>query len=190
MAAPDDVRLVEQARAGSRQALGELVSRHEGAMLAIARSYFASEADVEDAVQEAFVKAYRKLSQLEAGSRFAGWLARITVNTCLDILKSKSEKVSLEQFATTVQLHPRLGQIQFTPATLASRGERSDLVKAAVGRLPEDLRVVVMLYFGEGMTYDQIAEYLDTTFSTVQGRLHRAKQALKKVLKGLHSPQF
>jgi RNA polymerase sigma-70 factor (ECF subfamily) len=190
MAAPDDATLVEKARTGDKQAFGELVSRHEGAMFAIARSYFASEADVEDAVQEAFVKAYQRLSQLEAGSRFAGWLARITANTCIDTLRSKSEKVSLEQFATTVQLHPRLGQIQFTPATLASRGERSDMVRAAVGRLPEDLRVVVMLYFGEGMTYDQIADYLDTTFSTVQGRLNRAKQALKKVLKGLRSPQL
>ena len=187
MAAPDDRTLVEQAKAGDQDSFGQLLSRHESAMLAIARSYFASEADVADAVQEAFVKAFQKLGQLKAGDRFAGWLTRITVNTCLATLRSRSDKVSLEQFATTVQLRPRLGQVQFTPATLASKGERSDLVKAAIGRLPEDLRVVLMLRFGEDMTYDQVAEYLDVAPSTVQGRLHRAKQALRKTLRTLGS---
>jgi len=144
---PHDATLVAQARAGDQEAFGQLVSRHEKAMFAIARSYFASEADVEDAVQEAFVKAFQSLAQLEADSRFAAWMARITVNTCLDLIRSRSGKVSLGQFASTVQLRPRLGQTQFTPAMLAVRGERSDFVKAAIGRLPEELRVVLMLRF-------------------------------------------
>jgi RNA polymerase sigma-70 factor (ECF subfamily) len=185
MAAPDDPARVARARAGDRQAFGDLVARHEKAMLAIARSYFASEADAEDAVQEAFVKAFQSLDQLEADSRFAGWVARITVNTCLNIIRSRSDRVSLADFATSVQLRPRLGQTQFTPASLAGKGESADLVKAAIGRLPEELRVVLMLRFGEDMSYEQIADYLDVPAPTVQGRLHRAKEALKKSLKAL-----
>ena len=68
MAAPEDRTLVERARSGDQEAFGQLVSRHERAMFAIARSYFASAADAEDAVQEAFVKAFQSLAQLEAGS--------------------------------------------------------------------------------------------------------------------------
>jgi RNA polymerase sigma-70 factor (ECF subfamily) len=185
MSAPDDAVLVIQARAGDQEAFGQLVARHEKAMLAIARSYFASDADAEDAVQDAFVKAFQNLDQLETDSRFAAWLARITANISLNMIRSRSEKVSLAQFASTVQLHPRLGQTQFTPASLASKGERSDVVKAALGRLPEDLRVVLMLRFGEDMSYEQIAQYLDVTPSTVQGRLHRGKEALKAALNTL-----
>jgi len=187
MSAPDDDQVVERARSGDRQAFGQLVCRHEKAMLAIARSYFASEADVEDAVQEAFVKAYQNFSQLEAAGRFPGWLARITVNTCLNMLRSQSDRVSLAAFASTVALNPRLGQAQFTPATLASQSEQAVFVRAAIGRLPEDQRVVLMLHFGEDMTYEQMAAYLDVPPPTVQGRLHRAKEALKKMLRTLGS---
>jgi RNA polymerase sigma-70 factor (ECF subfamily) len=182
MSSPDDATLVARAKAGDRDAFGQLVSRHERAVFAIARSYFASEADAEDAVQEAFVKAFETLGQLESDRCFAAWVARITVNVCLATLRSRTDKVSLTQFASTAQLHPRLGQEQLTPAMLASRGERSDLIKAALGRLVEDQRVVLMLRFGEEMTYEQMAEYLDVPATTVQGRLHRAKEALRKIL--------
>jgi RNA polymerase sigma-70 factor (ECF subfamily) len=182
--AADDQSLVALARRGDTEAFGDLVSRHERAMLAVARAYFASEADAEDAVQDALVKAFRCLDQLRDGSRFSGWLTRITVNTCLDTLRSRTDKRSLADFATSIPLHPRLGQERFTPATLASRSERSERLRAAIGRLPEDQRVVVMLRYGEDMSYDQVADYLDVPPSTVQGRLRRAKRALKAVLSG------
>jgi len=187
MAAPDDTALVARAKTGDQEAFGHLVARHERAMFAIARSYFASEADAEDAVQEAFLNAFQSLGQLEADGRFAAWLARITVNACLATLRSRTDKISLAQFASTAQLHPRMGQEQFTPAMLASRGERSALIKVAMGRLPEDQRIVLMLRFGEEMAYEQIAAYLDIPATTVQGRLHRAKEALRRVLKTLGS---
>jgi len=189
MAATDDYALVLLARNGDPQAFGQLVARHERAMLAVARAYFASAADAEDAVQDAFVKAFRSLGQLEEGGRFGGWLMRITVNTCLDTLRSKSHAVSLADFATSVPLRPRLGQMHLTPSTLASRSERSGLLRAAIGRLPEDQRVVVMLRYGGDMSYEQMADYLDVPSSTVEGRLRRAKRALKELLGGLETSE-
>ena len=180
----DEGALVSRAKAGDRDAFGELVERHGGAMLAIARAYFASEADAEDAVQDAVVKVWRGLERFATGTSFAAWVARITVNTCLNILRARSDKLSLADFASTAQLKPRLGQPQLTPATLASRGEEAELLKAAIGRLPEPQRVVLMLRYAEDMTYDQIAAYLDVPPSTVRGRLYTAKQALNKVLSG------
>jgi len=185
MPAPDDGTLVEQARGGDREAFGKLVLRHTRAMFAIARAYFASEADAEDAVQDAFVKAFRTLAQLREASRFAGWLARITVNTCVDILRSRSDRVSLADFATSVPLFPRLGQQHSTPSTLASKAERAELLRAAIGRLPEDQRVAIMLRYAGEMSYEQMAAYLDVPLTTVESRLHRAKVALKEILKPL-----
>ncbi len=178
----DDATLVARAQRGDREAFGELVARHQRAMYAIGRAYFASEPDAQDAVQDAFVRAFQALGQLEANGRFAAWMARITVNTCLEALRTSKDKVSLSVFATTVQLYPRLGQEMFTPSTLASHHEHSDLLRAAVGRLPEDQRVPLLLRYLEDMSYEQIAAYLDVPASTVRGRLHQAKQALRTLL--------
>jgi len=189
MARADDRELVASARRGDTEAFGELVSRHERAMLAVARAYFASEADAEDAVQSALLKAFRHLDQLKDGAKFSGWLLRTTVNTCLDTLRSRTDKRSLADFATSVQFHPRVGQLDFTPATLASRSERSEMLRAAIGRLPEDQRVAVMLRYGEDMSHEQMAEYLDVPPTTVQGCLRRAKAALRELMSGHDAAQ-
>jgi len=183
-----DDGLVARAKAGDKDAFGELVNRHQKAMLAIARSYFASESDAEDAVQDAFVKAYERLGQLGNDRAFSAWMTRITRNVCVDTLRSRTDKVSLNDFASTARLRLRRGGPQFTPSTLASREERSEFVRAAIGHLPEDQRIVLMLQFGEEMTYEQIAEYLGLPVTTVQGRLHRAKRALRSVLRTLRGP--
>ena len=185
MDAPSDGNLVLRAKQGEREAFGQLVSRHQRALLAVARAYFASEADAQDAVQDAFVRAFQALGQLAAPERFAGWMTRITVNTCLATLRSSKDKVSLSEFATTVQLYPRQGPEQLTPATLASNHEHRDLLRAAIGFLPEDQRVALLLRYLEDMSYDQIAGYLDVPLSTVRGRLYKAKRVLRKMLETL-----
>ena len=154
-------------------------------MLAVARGHFASAADAEDAVQDSLVKAFRALHQLRDDGKIARWLMRITINTCRNTLRTRTDKQSLADFATSVPLRQRLGQEQFTPATLASQAERTDQLRAAIGRLPEDERAVVMLRYGQDMTYAQVADYLDIPPTTVQSRLRRAKRALKEMLGSL-----
>lgn len=183
--ATDEGGLVARAKAGDDEAFGELVARHQRAMFAIARAYFASEADAEDSVQEAFVRAFESLSQLNDNTRFAAWLARITGNVCLATLRERTDKVSLADFASTAQLKPRLGQVHLTPAALASQNEEAEQLKVAIGRLSEAQRVAVMLRYAAGMTYNEIAAYLDVPYSTIVGRLHTAKQALKQMLAAL-----
>jgi RNA polymerase sigma-70 factor (ECF subfamily) len=189
MSEVEDTDLVARAKDGDREAFGRLITRHGRAMLALARAYFASEADAEDAVQDAVVKAFRALAQLADNARFAAWMARTTVNTCLNILAARRNKLSLEQFASTVQLHRPLRETSLTPAALARRGEETDLLKAAIGRLPEDQRQALMLRYVEDMGYDDIAAYLDVPPSTVRGRLYTAKQTLKGLLDGLDIPE-
>jgi RNA polymerase sigma-70 factor (ECF subfamily) len=151
-------------------------------MLVVARAYFASQEDAQDAVQEAFVEAFRALGKLRDGQSFAAWLTTITVRECLNILRTRTDKVSLEAYSSTAFLKPRLGQEQLTPATLASRTEEREVVMAALGLLPDSLRVVLMLRYAEHLSYDSIAGYLGVPASTVRGRLERAKQALCKAL--------
>jgi RNA polymerase sigma-70 factor (ECF subfamily) len=184
-----DAELVLRAKEGAGEAFGELVRRHEGAMLAIARAYFVSEADAQDAVQEAFLKAFRALHGLDKNHSFAGWLASITAHTCVDTLRARSDRVSLADYATTAQLRPRLGQPQLTPATLASKGEEAQNLWIAIGRLPEAQRIVVLLRYMEHMTLQRIADYLGVPVSTVRGRLYEATRALRKMLKTRLRPE-
>jgi RNA polymerase sigma-70 factor (ECF subfamily) len=188
MVQADDGSLVAQAKAGDQEAFGALVTRHGRAMLALARAYFASEADAEDAVQDAVLRAFNALAKLEDNDRFAAWLARITVNTCLTTLTRRTDKVSLADFATTVEGRRRLRQTTLTPAALASQDEESELLKAAIGRLPEEQRVAVMLRYAEGMSYKEMARYLDVPLSTVRGRLYMAKLTLRELLGPLDTP--
>jgi RNA polymerase sigma-70 factor (ECF subfamily) len=182
--AADDASLVLLGCKGDRRAFGELVVRHERAMLAVARAYFASEADAEDAVQDAFVQACGALDGLRDPSRFAAWLTRITINASLAILRARRDKQSLADFASTVSLRPRVQSEQLTPATLATKSEEAEQVKAAIGRLPEAQRVVIMLRYAADMTYDELAAYLGVPASTVRGRLHLARTTLKALLDG------
>jgi RNA polymerase sigma-70 factor (ECF subfamily) len=186
-AAVVDAELVLRAQGGDSEAFGQLVGRHEHALLAIARAHFASEADARDAVQEAFLKAFKALGRLQDSQRFAAWLATIAVNTCRDILRSFSDKVSLTEFSSTASLRPRLGQEYLTPSSLSSKSEEAELVRIAIGRLPEEQRIVLMLRYVEHMTYEGAAAYLDVPPSTVRGRLYHAKRALRGLLEdGIH----
>ena len=151
-------------------------------MLAIARAYFASDADAEDAVQEASATVCRQLDQLRDDGRFAGWLATITRNACRQILRTQKDKLSLADFATSAQFHRRVGSTPLTPAALARQHEATDLLWVAIGRLPENHRVALMLRYSEDMSYEQIANYLDVSLASVRNRLHRAKRALEAML--------
>jgi RNA polymerase sigma-70 factor (ECF subfamily) len=156
-------------------------------MFAIARSYFASEESAEDAVQDAFLKAFQAIGQLEDGSRFAGWVAKITMTTCIRALQARARPLSLADFASSASVTLRVGQRSLTPATLVSKAEHAELVKAALGRLPENQRVVLLLRYAENLSYDQIASYTECSLSTVRGRLYCARHALRHILKELET---
>jgi len=107
------------------------------------------------------------------------------MNTCLDTLRARKDKQSLADFATSVPLRARFGGPQLTPASLASRSEETEMLRVAIGRLPEPQRIVVMLRYGSELSYEQIAEYLNLPVTTIDSRLHKAKLALRKMLKPL-----
>lgn len=181
----DDAQLVRKAKRGERDAFDELARRHERAMLAVARAYFASDSDAQDAAQTAFLKAFQSLGDLQNGRCFASWLMRITVRVSLDILRARSDKVPLADLSSRIEVKPRVRAADLTPASLAVKNEEAELVRAAVGGLPEEQRIVLMLRYTEQMSYKTVAEYLNVPVSTVRGRLYKAKLALGRALKAL-----
>ncbi len=183
-----DEELVAQLRAGDPRAFETLVRTHSGPMLRTARRYLRAEEDARDAVQEAFISAFRSIRKFESTSRISTWLHRIVINASL--MKLRTQRRHPEE--DIEQLLPRFTEDghQVEPAVawheradvILERAELSRLVRNAIEQLPETYRVVLLLRDIEELSTEEAAELLDITPNALKIRLHRARQALRALL--------
>jgi RNA polymerase sigma-70 factor (ECF subfamily) len=183
-----DRALLERLRAGEDDAFRELVEASTGPMLAVARRFLRNEDDARDAVQDAFLSAFRALERFEGDALLSTWLHRITINACLMKLRTRRRRPEgriddwLPGFLEDGRLAgPRESWQRRADAILESQQSRR-LVNDAIGRLPDIYRTVLILRDIEGFDTEQTAEALDLTVPAVKTRLHRARQALKGLL--------
>ena len=185
--AADEKRLVDGLRAGDDAAYEALVRAYGGRMLAVAQRFLRNEDDARDAVQDAFLSAFRSIDRFQGDARVSTWLHRIVVNAALMKLRSRRRKP--EQ--SIEDLLPRYlddGHMERTAApwaepdrALEEKGLRG-LVREAIGQLPESYRTVLLLRDIEELDTEEAAAALDLTPSAVKTRLHRARQALRTLL--------
>ncbi len=186
--AQDEHSLLRRLRAGEDAAFAELVRRNSARMLAVARRMLRSEEDARDALQEAFLQAFRGIDRFEAGARLSTWLHRIAINACLMKLRTRARKPeqSIEQllprfYADGHRIDPGPPWRSEGPDPLESREVRA-LVRASIDRLPEIYRSVLLLRDIEELSTEETAQLLDVKADTVKVRLHRARQALRALL--------
>jgi RNA polymerase sigma-70 factor (ECF subfamily) len=184
----DDQRYLEELRAGEPAAYEQLIQEHGPRMLAVAMRFLRNEEDARDAVQEAFVSAFRSLSSFEAGSRLSTWLHRIVVNASLMKLRSRRRKPEesldglLPRFSDDGHRSGPSPPWQETAETALERREVRELVRRTIDELPETYRAVLLLRDIEGFDTEQAARLLGVTPNAVKVRLHRARQALRTLL--------
>lgn len=177
---------------GDRLAAGRcfatLIDRHQRRATRIAYYYLRDAADVDEAVQDAFVKAFNNLGSFRAEVCFELWFTRILVNGCLDRLKSRARW--RRRFVRTGDTEPeQRDQIEGRPALDASpetellRSERRAELLAAVDRLPERQRTVIVLSQLEGHSTREVATLLELREATVRVHLFRAIRTLRKLLR-------
>ncbi|MDE0645183.1 MAG: RNA polymerase sigma factor, partial [Gammaproteobacteria bacterium] len=177
----NDTYYILQCLQGNANAFEPLVRRYQNAAFAVAMGFLRDRTDAEDVVQDAFVAAYCKLSQLKDPSIFGSWLHRIVVNRCKEW--SRRKKVS-----RLVRVDPDVDHIR-DEFSVADRIHREYLecleLWDEVERLPEHYRQVVNMYYYTGFTLKEIAAFLDIPESTAKGRLYQSRVRLKNAL----SPQ-
>lgn len=183
-----DADLVNRIRAGDPQACEELVRCNAARMLSVARRYLKCEHDAADAVQGAFLSAFRNLGSFGSQSRLSTWLHRILVNVCLMKLRSSRSRacVSIEPLLPTFDDtgHRICGRSTWTdpPPSQLQTAELRAKVRACIQQLPDPYRVVLLLRDIEELDTQETAERLGLSIAAVKVRLHRARQALRSLL--------
>ncbi len=190
-ASPDygETELVARLQARDASAYAELVRAQGPRMLAVARRLLRSDDDAADAVQEAFISAFRAIGNFEGGAKLSTWLHRIVVNASLMRLRNRTRRpeVSIDE------LLPKFvddgGHIDEPrewrspePLDALERRETRELVRGLIDQLPGDYRTVLLLRDIEGLDTKETAEVLGVTPNAAKIRLHRARLALRTLL--------
>jgi RNA polymerase sigma-70 factor (ECF subfamily) len=184
--AADEAELLGRLRAGDERAFEVLIRESTPHLLEVARRYFRCESDAEDAVQDAFLSAFRAIDRFEGGSRLSTWLHRITINACLMKLRASSRRPA-ESIEDLLPTFDETGHHVRTPTTWRAgetleAAEMRELVRSCIDRLPEPFRMALMLRDIEGLETKEAAEMLGLTEAALKTRLHRARQALRTLL--------
>jgi len=178
-----DADFVARLQAGDSGAFEALVRRESGPLLRVARRFLRSEEDARDALQDAFVAAFKSIGRFASNSRLSTWLHRILINACLMRLRAQRRhpEEDIEAYLPRFledghQVEPSL------PWTEPDDFMLRDLVRSSIDRLPEQYRIVLLLRDIEEMTTEEVAAALGITANAVKIRLHRARQALRTLL--------
>jgi RNA polymerase sigma-70 factor, ECF subfamily len=172
----DDFSLINRFCQGDESAFKTLVLRHREKVRNIVFLTLGNADQVDDISQEVFITVFRKLDTFKFESQFTTWLYRITVNKCKDHLRKIKIRSVLSPFSSDDE-----NNIALSVSTKDDFDVR-ELVQKSVARLPEKLRIPIVLKDYEGMSYQEIAETLKTEVGTIKSRIFRAREALKKML--------
>jgi RNA polymerase sigma-70 factor (ECF subfamily) len=182
-----DLSLVRRVQRGERGAYDLLVLKYQHKVVKLVMRYLGDAADAEDVAQEAFIKAYRALPQFRGDSAFYTWLYRIAINTAKNALAARNRnpvtyELDLQGNDEAAEMIGKLKDPE-TPEGLALTEEIRNIVNAAIGELPEDLRTAIVLRELEGMSYEEIAAAMDCPVGTVRSRIFRAREAIDRKLR-------
>lgn len=184
-----DQRLVERAQRGDKHAFEMLVSKYQRKLGRLVGRLVRDQAEAEDVTQEAFIKAYRALASFRGDSAFYTWLYRIGVNTAKNYLVAQGRRAptqtpldaeEAENFEDAVLLR----DVNTPEAELMSR-QIAETVNASMEALPEELRTAIRLREIEGLSYEEIAAFMNCPIGTVRSRIFRAREAIAERLRPL-----
>lgn len=171
-----DGHLVRQTLAGRSSAYEELVRRWSPRVLAFCHAKVRSAHTAEDLAQETLLRGYRSLATLQDPEKFGCWLHGIALRTCLDWMKRKEH----QQVGLTAENEDRLTAPQELPLEGLARGEQLQSLVAEVDALPDECREVILLYYYDDVTYQDIADVLGVSAATVNARLTKARKLLRE----------
>lgn len=183
-----DADLLSRLRAGDEDAFAQFVRQYWGRVLKLAQGFLHNEEDAADAVQEAFLSAFKALDRFEGTSSLGTWLHRIVVNACLIKIRSKARRrtcsidLLLPTFDETGHHAQPVSPWAETGLARLARDETQAYVRRCIQQLPDDYRTVLVMRDIDELDTEQTAAILGLNPGAVKTRLHRARQALRTLL--------
>ena len=179
--------LILAAAGGDRNAFGELVRIYEKLVYNTIRVKVRSEEDALDISQEVFIKIWRALPNWRGECRFSTWIYKVSINCCYDHLRKvpgrKTESLwSTDDDGEEREIDIADETVEASPEKSLDRNETITAVRAAIAKLSDEQREIVVLRDIDGHTYEEIAEMLDLEIGTVKSRLNRARANLREML--------
>jgi RNA polymerase sigma-70 factor (ECF subfamily) len=179
----DDRRLIAECLRGDSSAFGVLVQRYQDRLYNVAFRLVGNAEDAEDAVQEAFLHAYRALPRFKGGAQFFTWLYRIAVNGAISTRRKRRLLArTASRSASQPQREPLETGDQAHPGHALEQHEQGRRVHEALGQLSPEHRAVLVLKDMEGHKYEAMATILGVPVGTIRSRLHRARLEFRAIL--------
>ncbi|MEX1312913.1 MAG: sigma-70 family RNA polymerase sigma factor [Desulfotignum sp.] len=181
----DEQTLVEQLRKGDRKAFALLVNTFQKRLLKVAYGITLDPEESREIVQEVFITVFRQIHSFRQDAALYTWLRKMTVNHCLNWKRRWKRRFRWHHDPITLENDPGLSpentQME-TPETLMQKKQFRDRLLDAVKHLPEKTRTVFVLYVLEGLSYEEIADFLQVRKGTVASRLYHARKLVADVL--------
>ena len=174
-----DEALAERVKKGDKEAFGEIVKRYEDKLIRYARKFMSDRQDINDLIQEVFIKAYVNILSFDSSRKFSPWIYRIAHNEFVNAIKKKITQkifsVDFDVFFPHLESHEKADK-----QTEDFLNEQ--ILDKYLNTLDQKHREPLVLYFYEEMDYKEIADILQIPTSTVGVRISRAKEKLKDLL--------
>lgn len=182
-----DQQLVERAQHGDKHAFGLLVAKYQRKLGRLLSRFIRNPSEVEDVVQEAFIKAYRALPSFRGESAFYTWLYRIGINAAKNYLMSEGRRPPTttefdSEEAEGFEDAEQLRNIN-TPENELMSKQVAETVNKAMDSLPEELKTAITLREIEGLSYEEIATMMNCPIGTVRSRIFRARETIAEKLR-------
>ena len=185
-----DETVIERVLNGEKDAYELIMRKYNQKLFRIVRSYLANEDEIEDVIQEAYIRAYEQMPRFEKRSSFSTWLIRIVINEALGRLKHRKQFASIQYDYPDDPGYfrdpPAEPQTTETPIGKLMNTELKGILEKAVDQLPDKYRTVFLMREIEGMSVAETSESLEITESNVKVRLNRAKEMLRETISGFY----
>jgi RNA polymerase sigma-70 factor (ECF subfamily) len=181
----DEQHLVDQLRQGDRKAFAVLVNTFQKRLLKVAWGITLDPEESREIVQEVFITVFRQIHSFRQDAALYTWLRKMTINHCLNWKRRWKRRFRWHHDPIIRENDPGLSQDDVsmeTPETLMQKKQFQDRLMAAVKHLPEKTRTVFVLYALEGLSYEEVADFLQIRKGTVASRLYHARKQVAQVL--------
>ncbi len=169
----------------NEQVFRDFIQQHQPRVYNTALNILQNEQDAEEIAQDVFIEAYNKAHTFKGESQVSTWLYRITINKCIDLIRSRKRK---KRFAFITELFHESGEpisdaSDFVhPGVVAENKEKAAVLYRAINQLPETQKIAFLLSETDGLSYGEISEIVGTSVSSIESLLFRARKNLRKIL--------